>query len=452
MTAHETTSRRTIAGRYTVLAEIGRGGMGVVWRGKDEILGRDVALKRIGLLPGADSPDLRRAEREARLAASLNHPHLVAVFDLVHDQDEQWLVMEYVDGANLAQVVRSRGPLTPDQAAAALGPVADALATAHRAGIVHRDVKPSNLLVTVDGAVKLSDFGIARTSTDATLTQTGLVTGSPSYLAPEVATGHGASAASDVWAFGSTLYHALAGRPPFEVTGNVVAALYRIVHEDPPALPSAGWLHPVLEHTLARDAAERWTMEQVRDYLAGGASSAATTAELTVAPTPAPAPIRTELLPEHRRRVGTAIAGVSALILAALLGGWGLTRLGGDDPEKSAVTAQPSAPAPAEPTPDRAASMQAFVQDYLATVTDDPAAAWAMLTPEFQDASDGFGGYRRFWSTIASARVSGVDADPGTGRVSYTVSYERRDGSRWRDQVTLRLTEGADGWLIAGES
>ena len=193
-----------IAGRYTLDREIGRGGMGAVWSGTDQTLGRTVALKRIGVAPGGGSPDVRRAEREARLAARLNHPHVVAVFDLVDEADsgQQWMVMEHVDGTDLSAIVRAQGALPPDQVAPILAQVADALAAAHTAGIVHRDVKPSNILVAPDGNVKLTDFGIARMEADAALTQTGLVTGSPAYLAPEVASGQPATEASDVWSLG----------------------------------------------------------------------------------------------------------------------------------------------------------------------------------------------------------------------------------------------------------
>ncbi|MDO9497338.1 MAG: serine/threonine-protein kinase, partial [Nocardioides sp.] len=155
-----------IAGRYSLDREIGRGGMGAVWLGRDDVLGRQVALKRIGMSPGGSSPDLLRAEREARLAARLNHPHVVAVFDLVDEDDQQWLVMEYVEGSTLAELVRSNGALSPDQAAKIIVQAAEALAAAHEAGIVHRDVKPSNILVTPEGQVKLSDFGIARAEAD----------------------------------------------------------------------------------------------------------------------------------------------------------------------------------------------------------------------------------------------------------------------------------------------
>ncbi len=266
-----------IAGRYTLDREIGRGGMGRVWLGIDEVLGREVALKRIGLLPGEDGTDLARAEREARLAARLSHPHVVAVLNLVVDAetDSRWLVMEYVDGSTLSQLVRQEGRLSPDEAAPLMWQAADALVAAHAAGIVHRDVKPSNILVDHRRQVKLTDFGIARISTDPALTQTGLVTGSPAYLAPEVATGQRGDEAVDVWSLGATLFYVLSGRPPYDMGANVLSGLYRIVNEDPPRLADAGWMAPLLEGTMAKDPSLRWTMVQVRDFLADPAGAAA---------------------------------------------------------------------------------------------------------------------------------------------------------------------------------
>ena len=213
-----------------------------------------MALKRIGLLPGADSTDLARAEREARLSARLNHAHVVGVFDVVTDpeSDARWLVMEYVDGLNLGQLVQMQGRLSPDEAGPLLWQATDALVAAEESGIVHRDVKPSNILVDRNGRVKLTDFGIARISTDPALTQTGMVTGSPAYLAPEVATGGRGDEAADVWSLGATAFHVLAGRPPYEVGDHVLGALYRIVNEEPPRLDDAGWMTPLLEGTMVR--------------------------------------------------------------------------------------------------------------------------------------------------------------------------------------------------------
>jgi serine/threonine protein kinase len=256
---------RVIAGRYSFERQIGRGGTGAVWLGHDEVLGRQVALKRIGLLPGAERIDVARADREAHLSARLNHPHVVAVFDVVTDAatDDRWLVMEYVDGTTLEQMVRERGPLSPEVAAPLLWQVSDALAAAHAVGITHRDVKPSNILVDNNDQAKLTDFGIARGATDSSLTQTGLMTGSPGYLAPEVASGGRGGTASDVWSLGATAFHVLAGRPPYEIGDNVLGALYRIVNEEPPRLADAGWMAPVLEGTMVRDPDRRWSIDQI---------------------------------------------------------------------------------------------------------------------------------------------------------------------------------------------
>jgi serine/threonine protein kinase len=486
-----------IAGRYTLDREIGRGGMGAVWLGRDEVLNRDVALKRIGMMPGGSTPDLERAEREARLAARLNHPHVVAVFDLVIEDDQQWLVMEYVEGVTLSGLVSRDGALTPDQASPLIGQAADALAAAHAAGIVHRDVKPSNILVTPQGQVKLSDFGIARAEADASLTQTGLVTGSPAYLAPEVASGQPATDASDVWSLGATLFHALSGRPPFEVGDNLMGALYRIVHEEPPRLVNAGWLGPLLEATMTREPEDRWSMDQVRDYLENGPAGSVvrptpttTAADPTrtrvmsravppVAPAPPPAepppaaagPSRPPAEPRKRRgALLPVLVAVAAVLVVGLLAYAVLSNR--DDttdqtsgqpsgtPDQSSTASSPSpsssspSPSPSESASPRptAAGMESFIEDYLATVTRNPRAAFAMLTPEFQAASGGFRGYRSFWGTIESAEVISVSADPDTLTVSYRVEYTRKDGSTLQDDVSLRLLFEDGRYLIAGES
>ena len=191
--------------------------MGAVWLAHDEVLDRRVALKRIGLLPGADSTDLARAEREARLAAQLSHPHVVAVFNLVADAetDSRWLVMEYVEGSTLAQLVREHGAFTPEEAAPLIRQVADALVAAHAAGIVHRDVKPSNILVSAEGRVALLDFGIAKLLDPeavpgaATLTRTGFSVHTPGYGSPEQRAAQRLTTASDFYLVGLVLYELL---------------------------------------------------------------------------------------------------------------------------------------------------------------------------------------------------------------------------------------------------
>ncbi|MFN8194056.1 MAG: serine/threonine-protein kinase [Nocardioidaceae bacterium] len=454
-----------LAGRYVLDREIGRGGMGAVWLGRDEVLGRPVAIKRIGSLPGGLSPDLARAEREARLAARLNHPHVVAVFDLVAEGDDHWLVMEYVEGASLAQRLRHLGPLSPDQAAPVIGQAADALAAAHAAGIVHRDVKPSNILVTPEGVAKLTDFGIARAEADASLTQTGLVTGSPAYLAPEVASGGGAQPPADVWSLGATLFHALEGRPPYDTDGNVMGTLYRIVHEPPPRVSDAGWLAPLLAHTMATDPAQRWPMARVVDFLRAGPQQPGIRAVPGPVSVPPPPPAdATRVLsavPAGRSRRGwRALAAVAAVL--ALLGATWLLWPDGDPsttagrPASGADGSSSGRQSPTGSTSQAAddaerAAMEDFVRAYLATVTSDPHAAWSRLTPDFQRASGNFGQYQKFWKRIRSATLDSLSADPQAGTVSYHVRYTLADGGTSTDDVTLVLDGSPGSYLIAGE-
>jgi predicted Ser/Thr protein kinase len=457
-----------IAGRYGLEREIGRGGTGVVWLGRDELLGRQVALKRIGLLPGADATDLALAEREARLSARLTHPHVVAVFDAVVEEDTgaHWLVMEYVEGTDLGRLVRDRGALPPDEAARLLGQAADALLAAHAAGITHRDVKPSNILLARDGTVKLTDFGIARVTTDPALTQTGLVTGSPSYLAPEVAAGARGDAAADVWSLGATAYHVLAGRPPYDLGDNVLGALYRIVNEDPPRLPGAGPMTALLDGTMVRDPERRWTMAQVRDFLdrpgaevtpASGPESdtepGTEPTRLLTVPVPSvapPVPTAAALVPaatERRRRI-TLLAGLGALAVI-VLGAIGYATLSGGDGSPDAThspAARPTTSAPAGPT---VRGMEAFIRDYVATVSADPAAAWTMLTPKFQRESGGFASYRRFWDAATNGRVLSISADPAALRVSYQVHFD--DFHNGPGPTILDLAYTGGHYLIDGE-
>ncbi|HZJ07345.1 MAG TPA: protein kinase [Nocardioidaceae bacterium] len=444
-----------IAGRYSLEREIGRGGMGAVWLGRDEVLGRQVALKQIGLLPGADSTGLARAEREARLSARLNHPHVVAVFNFVvdADTDARWLVMEYVDGPTMAQLVREEGKLSPDDAAPLLWQAADALVAAHSAGIVHRDVKPSNILVDRTRRVKLTDFGIARIAADPSLTQTGLVTGSPAYLAPEVATGQRGDEAADVWSLGATMFHVLSGRAPYETGDHVLSTLYRIVNEEPPRLTDAGWMTPLLDATMVKDPSQRWSMVHVRDFLAGPPDPV----------TPAPAPVSPVSVSRRLSRPpkkGLLLAGLALSLVLALL----LYAALPDDPEPTAdpatdtPSASPTDTAPSQdPTPSQdavaaeptARGMESFIRDYVAALSSDPDVAWQMLTPKFQRDSGGLDTYREFWSGVRRGRVLNISADPRNLVVSYQVRFDNFENGPGPTVLDLVFDRGR--YLIDGE-
>ncbi|MGY1709421.1 serine/threonine-protein kinase [Geodermatophilus sp. SYSU D00758] len=267
---------RVVAGRYRLLSRIGGGGMGAVWLALDERLGRQVAVKEVLAPPAATPAEVeqlrQRALREGRIAARLSHPHAVSVYDVALDGGAPWLVMEYLPSRSLAEVLAEDGVLPAGLVAQVGAQVADALAATHAAGIVHRDVKPANVLIgrgdRVDGVVKITDFGISHASGDVTLTRTGQITGTPAFLAPEVARGEDMTPASDVFSLGATLYTCLEGRPPFGMDDNPLRLLHRVAAGDPAPPENAGPLTGVLTRMLADDPAGRPGMPAVRDELA----------------------------------------------------------------------------------------------------------------------------------------------------------------------------------------
>jgi serine/threonine protein kinase len=249
---------RVIGGRYECVELIGRGGMGEVWRARDTLLQRDVAVKRLAYGDGTgDEVTVGRSMREARLAARLNHPNAVAIYDVVVDEGLPCLVMELVSGRSLKEVIAQQGRIDPVTAARIGRQVAAALGVAHRAGIIHRDVKPANVLIASDGTAKLTDFGIARDEGDAGLTSTGTFIGTPNFLAPEIALGGSHSPASDVWALGALLYAAVEGEAPYSAGGNALAILNRIATTDAPAPAHAGPLTDVIVKAMHRNPAQR---------------------------------------------------------------------------------------------------------------------------------------------------------------------------------------------------
>lgn len=269
-----------VAGRYRIVRTLGRGGGGIVWLAHDEKLGREVALKRVA--GEADAEVLvTRGLREARTSATLAHEHVVRVYDAFEHEGSPWIVMEYVPGPSLADLIEGDRSLPAAKVALIGSQVATALAAAHRAGIIHRDVKPANVLLSDDSGrnAKLTDFGIARAEEDTALTKTGFVAGTAAYFSPELARGEDPSPASDVWALGATLYAAVEGRRPFRAEPNAVAQLHTIAREAPAAPIRAGVLAPVLRGMLERDPARRWDAEhaaaELRRIVSHGTTSGA---------------------------------------------------------------------------------------------------------------------------------------------------------------------------------
>jgi len=298
MSADTGRSNRVVAGRYALTDVLGRGGMGTVWLATDQVLERQVALKEITFsvdLSDEERQVLReRTMREARAAARLDHPHVTTVYDVVEEDGKPWLVMEHVSARSLQEIVEERGPLAP-QAVARIGlDVLDALDAAHAAGIVHRDVKPANVLVDRDGHACLTDFGIATTTGDSSLTTHGALIGSPSYMAPERASGEAPGPPVDLWSLGATLYAGVEGRPPFD-KGEAMATLLSVVSEHPAPMLRAGPLEPVLRGLLTKDPTQRATVAQARRdlqaVLAGPPAGSPPPPQAAAPPPRAPGPV-----------------------------------------------------------------------------------------------------------------------------------------------------------------
>jgi serine/threonine protein kinase len=254
-----------LAGRYQLEYVLGQGAVGVVWYAHDRILDRAVAVKELRAGP-ADSERVERTVREARLAGRLNHPNAVAVHDLVVVDGRPHVVMEYVAGRSLADRLTKEPIVGVADVAQIAAQVAGALAAAHRLGIVHRDVKPANILITADGDAKLADFGIAWVNEGRSLTQTGYVLGSLSYLPPEVALGGVATPAADVWALGATMYRAVEGRRLFD-TDNTLELMAGLLRRPLPPPRRAGQLTPVIVSMLQREPTRRPPADRVAHQL-----------------------------------------------------------------------------------------------------------------------------------------------------------------------------------------
>jgi eukaryotic-like serine/threonine-protein kinase len=293
MSVENGAQQRVVAGRYAVGEVLGRGGMGTVWLATDTVLQRRVALKEVTFsihLTDEERDILReRTMREARAAARLDHPCVTHVFDVVEEDGRPWLVMEHVPARSLQEIVEDQGPLPPPVVARIGLDVLAALEAAHAEGIVHRDVKPANVLVSDDGRARLTDFGIATTTGDSSLTTQGALIGSPSYMAPERAAGGQPGGSVDLWSLGATLYTAVEGRLAFD-RGDPVATLMAVATEPPEHPRRAGPLTPVLMGLLTKDPVQRATPAQARRDLQAVAAGAAPA--WTPGPPPGPPPSR----------------------------------------------------------------------------------------------------------------------------------------------------------------
>ncbi|QXV59936.1 serine/threonine-protein kinase [Amycolatopsis sp. TNS106] len=264
---------RLVAGRYRIAGRIGTGAMGAVWQAHDEVLGRTVAIKQLLLQPGLEAHDAedarQRTMREGRIAARLHHPNAISVFDVVTDDNGQpCLIMEYLNSTSLAQVLQEERTLPPTEVARIGAQVAAALTEAHAVGIVHRDIKPGNILLAPNGTVKITDFGISRAKDDVTVTKTGMIAGTPAYLAPEVAIGGDPGPESDVFSLGSTLYAACEGQPPFGLSENTLSLLHAVAAGQIIPPRQSGPLASVLAVLLHPEVRHRPTAEECEELLA----------------------------------------------------------------------------------------------------------------------------------------------------------------------------------------
>ena len=274
---------RLLAGRYRLADVLGRGGMGTVWRARDEVLGRTVAVKELRFPGGVEEDEKRRlitrTLREAKAIARIRNNGAVTVYDVVDEDDRPWIVMELVEGRSLAEVIRDDGALTPRRAAEVGIAVLDVLRAAHREGILHRDVKPSNVLMSDDGRVVLTDFGIAQVEGDPSVTSTGMLVGAPSYISPERARGQKPGPPADMWSLGGLLYACVEGVPPYD-KGSAIATLTAVMTEPVEPPKNAGPLEEVIFGLLVKDPAGRLDDAGARSMLLA----------VTHAPEPKPEP------------------------------------------------------------------------------------------------------------------------------------------------------------------
>ncbi|MGV9294692.1 serine/threonine-protein kinase [Amycolatopsis sp. NPDC003676] len=501
-----TEESRQVAGRYELVELIGSGAMGMVWRGEDKILGRVVAVKEL-LMPVNQGEDKveearNRAMREARIAARLQHPNAISVFNVVEHEDRPWLIMEYLPSRSLAVKLREDGPLTVDEAIPFAVQLAGVLAAAHRAGIVHRDVKPGNVLLGDDGTtVKVTDFGISRAVGDVTLTATGEISGTPAFLAPEVARGEDATFASDVFALGATLYMAVEGDPPFGTADNAIALLYRVSSGSINPPKQAGKLEPLLLKLLELKPEDRPSMTEVVAELRkldGGVTPLATIPEPPTLPEAKPPVVPTTVaVPaadappagaaaappagSDRRRRGMIFAGAGALLVViAVIVTVVLTRNHGEEspaanPPPAGTSAPSSAPVPSsasQPSPSTQPStapsssappssssaanspdaMASALRTYFSYLPSNLESGWAMLSEEFRSSrGQTFDRYKSWWTQFSSVVASDVQVT-GDNALSAKITYHRANGGTSSQVHHYKMSQHNGTWQIDVES
>ncbi|HEX7302469.1 serine/threonine-protein kinase [Lentzea sp.] len=396
---------RTVADRYVLLDRLGSGAMGVVWRARDGLLEREVAIKQLllpDLAPRQVEEACQRAMREGRIAARLHHPNAIGVFDVVIEDGRPCLVMEYLPSRSLSEVLKERGTLPAEEAARIGAQVVAALAAAHAAGIVHRDIKPGNVLIGHDGAVKITDFGISRSADDVSVTRTGAVSGTLNYLAPELARGADPDPAADMFSLGATIYAMTEGQPPFGRAENDFGLLYKISTGQVVPPTRSGPLTPLLTRLLAIEPADRPT-------------AAAVTGELAA------------LADTRRRRTGVLAAAVVAAVLVAavLTASFVLDR---DRTTTASGTGSTTQSAPPQSKVFTTADVTAFIEQHFAKLPGDTAGARQDWVPEFRPAEAGDDQFWKQWEAV------GVYGEP-------VVSSTSSQDDRFAVELDLTLRE-----------
>ncbi|MCM2418526.1 serine/threonine-protein kinase [Streptomyces sp. RKAG293] len=436
-----TGGERVIADRYRLIGELGRGGMGVVWRARDELLGREVAVKEVRAPAGLDEGEVRqlyaRLEQEGRAAARIIHPNVITVYDVAVAGGAPWIVMELVRGLTLADVLDADGPMTPRRAADIGAHVLAGLRAAHIAGVLHRDVKPGNVLIANDGRVVLTDFGIAMIEGTSALTRTGELIGSPEYLAPERGMGNAPGPESDLWSLGVLIYRSVEGSSPFR-RDSALSTLSAAVNDPLPEPRRAGPLGPVLEGLLRKRPADRISgseAQRMLDDVAAGRTGPPATGYAPAASGPSP---RTKPLPRPMPSGGT--------------GG-----TGGPTPPTVPGYGSPYGPGPssygAEPDPTRRRRVATVLAaGALVLALAAGVVAWTLLDQGTEDDKASTGGTGSSTSSSTSSTGTGTSTTattPPTTTASPTVTTTTASPSSSGApvaKVTIKVTAGRDSY------